>query len=149
MNRCFPMMRLRPFAQALGLVTILFALSPLSYAQDGVRNFPPAAKRGVLQAANAPAVILNGRAARLAPGARIHGTNNMLMVSGALGDQPLVVNYVMGQMGLVQEVWVLNATEAQVPMPSDMPNGNYVSAYAPESPDGAASAASPATPYNK
>ena len=58
-----------------------------------------------------PGITLDGKADSLSPGARIHGLNNMLVLSGALVNQKLVVNYLRESAGLVHEVWILNSEE--------------------------------------
>ena len=146
MNRC----RLHPptahaIIWRLGISTALITLCALASAQERVRNFPPTAVRATMQVTNPPDMLLDGQAARLAPGARIRGVNNMLLMSGVLAGQNVVVNYVRGSMGLIQDVWVLNATEAQQPMPNATPSTNYVSDFAPAAPDGAASAVTSAS----
>ncbi len=153
MNRCNSSNTTRRTARHAVLVAALCTLCALASAQDAtqerVRNFPPHARRGVMLITDAPAIQLNGRDARLAPGARIHDLNNLLVVSGAFAGQNLVVNYVRGPMGLIQEVWVLNATEAQQPMAGDAARNNYISAYPAATTDGAALTASPSTLYTK
>jgi hypothetical protein len=64
-----------------------------------------------------PEVLIDGKPARLSPGARIRGANNMLVMSGALVGQAVVVNYVREPLGLVHEVWILNAAEIQAKPP--------------------------------
>lgn len=105
MNRCIPSF------PAL-LATALMVLAGSATAQEAVRPFPATAKRATLQVMQPPDVLLNGQAARLSPGARIRGTNNLLILSGALVGQQVLVNYMLDPVGLVHEVWVLNATEA-------------------------------------
>ena len=80
-------------------------------AQSG-RSFPPQAQRAVLQVTQAPDILLNGKPARLAPGARIRGSNDLLVLSGTLTGQTLVVNMVLESGGLVKEVWILSPEEA-------------------------------------
>ena len=110
-------------------------LSLSANAQDSVRPFPANALRGTLQVTQPPEVLLNGQTARLSPGARIRGVNNLLVVSGALVGQSLVVNYVRDAQGMVHEVWLLNATEARQKMPGAPAQANYGSeSYAPTSP---------------
>jgi len=83
------------------------------------RNFPANALRGELTVAQPPDALLNGRPARLAPGVRIHGQNNMLVVSGAAIGQKLVVHYTLDTLGLVKEVWILRPEEiARRPWPT-------------------------------
>lgn len=89
------------------------ALSALAPAEAQVqRNFPASALRGELVVVQPPEVRLNGRAARLAPGARIRGADNMIVVSGALVQQKLLVHYTFDTLGEIRDVWVLNAAEA-------------------------------------
>ena len=93
-------------------------LVPLAHAQTH-RNFPPQALRGELIVAEPPAAAMNGQPARLAPGARIRGENNMLVTPASLSGRKLVVHYTRElNTGLLMDVWVLNATElARKPWP--------------------------------
>ncbi len=75
------------------------------------RNFPANALRGELVVLQPPEARLNGRPARLAPGARIRGDNNLFVVSGALMDQRLVVHYTLDMAGQLHEIWVLTPAE--------------------------------------
>ena len=76
------------------------------------RNFPQNALRGTLAVGTPPEVLLNGQVASLAPGARIRGQENMVVLSGALVGAKLVVNYTVDTHGLVKDVWILRAEEA-------------------------------------
>ena len=78
------------------------------------REFPQNALRGRIEFGAPPELRLNGKPARLAPGSRIRGTNNMLVMSGELSGQRLVVNYTYDTSGLVHDVWLLRAEEAVV-----------------------------------
>ncbi len=94
-------------------VTLVAALAcALPAAAQMPRNFPATALRGALVVTQPPAVLLNGSPARLAPGSRIRGQNNLLVVSGALIGQRLVVDYTIDISGLVMDVWVLTPQEA-------------------------------------
>jgi hypothetical protein len=63
-------------------------------------------------------VALNGAAARLAPGARIRGENNLLLLSGALVNQRHTVNYTRDPSSLLLDVWILTPAErARQPWP--------------------------------
>jgi hypothetical protein len=122
MNRCIRILG--------GLAVLATALSPLAYAQvaststtvlsdsngniAAVRNFPPKVQRGTLIITAPPEVMLNGKPERLSPGARIRGTNNMLAMSGVLVGQQLVVNYLREPNGMLHDVWILTALEAQI-----------------------------------
>lgn len=89
----------------------LAAALPAS-AQQVQRNFPATALRGELTVVNPPEVVLNGKPARLAPGARIKGGSNLLVMSGAIVGQKLAVNYTIDTYGLVKDVWLLRPDEA-------------------------------------
>lgn len=103
-------------ALAFVAATVLLA-SPSVHAQQ--RPFPAQALRGELLIEQPPAVLLNGQPARLAPGARIRGENNLLMVSGALAGRRVTVHYTIDIQGLVLDVWVLTAEErARQPWPT-------------------------------
>jgi hypothetical protein len=121
MNRCFALPALaqakKPRWPSL-LALCFLGLGTLDgMAHATTRNFPPQAQRGTLQITLPPDAILNGQAARLSPGARIRGTNNLLILSGALQGQALPVLYELEQHGLVHNVWILTPQEAAQPWP--------------------------------
>ena len=134
MNRCpthhtiffpaQPKRRLWPLRLSAALLAAL-ALHLPTQAQDiaepvqtqneaalGGRNFPVGTLRGKIAFGVFPEVELDGRAERLAPGARIRNTQNLLAVPSSLGGQYLAVNYRRDPAGLVSDVWVLTPTEA-------------------------------------
>ena len=76
------------------------------------RNFPQTALRGDVVIGEAPEIALNGKPARLAPGARIRDANNMSVVPGALLGGRYLVHYTVDTLGLVKEVWILRPDEA-------------------------------------
>ena len=78
------------------------------------RAFPQNALRGAIVIGEAPEISLNGRAARLAPGARIRDGNNMSVVPGAVIGGRFLVHYTIDTLGLVKEVWILRPEEAAV-----------------------------------
>ena len=112
------------------LMGVLFVLSasaallplPASAQTDGVtpnvRQFPKAALRGELVVVAAPNITLDGKADRLSPGARIRDANNMLVLSGALVNQTLVVNSLRESAGNVHEVWILSSEEIRQKRPN-------------------------------
>jgi len=93
----------------VALVTTV-ALSVSAFAQTH-RYFPATALRGELLVLQTPDVILNGKPARLAPGSRVKGDNNLLQQPASLMGQKLVVHYTVDPQGLLMDVWVLNAAE--------------------------------------
>ena len=87
-------------------------------AQSVQRNFPATALRGELVVQQPPEALLNGVPARLSPGARIRGTNNLLVMSGAIAGQAYLVHYTLDDQGLVHQVWILSDAElAKKPWP--------------------------------
>jgi hypothetical protein len=112
MNRCLHSAPVR-LLMLLLLGTVWTSLfSNAAQAQTTVRQFPPAALRGMLTVTAPPEVLINNAAMRLSPGARIKGVNNGLVMSASLVGQSVLVNYVRNPQGQIQEVWILNAQEA-------------------------------------
>jgi len=112
MNRCSPVSFLGMAALAVHLFAATAVLLPSSAeAQLAVRQFPAAAKRGALTVTSPPEVLINGTAERLAPGVRIRGVNNLLLMSASLVGQTYIVNYVREPQGLIKDIWLLNQYE--------------------------------------
>jgi hypothetical protein len=130
MNCCARLPRLsrRAAALLLGAAALSASLTPAAQAQ-ATRNFPRNALRGEVEFTQPPNVMLNGQATRLAPGTRIHGQNNMLVMTGALAGQTATVNYTLDMNGQLHEVWVLLPAEAaRQPWPrtlAEMRNWTY------------------------
>jgi hypothetical protein len=76
------------------------------------RHFPATALRGQLQFLMPPLVQVNGVPARLAPGARIRGTDNLLILSGTLVGQTTIADYTIDPLGQLHDVWLLSPDEA-------------------------------------
>jgi hypothetical protein len=114
MKRCIS----KSLAPMLALAMGLTVLSGSALAQFSTRPFPPNTLRGAMTVTNPPELVMNGKAERLSPGARIHGANNMLVMSGSIVGQNLLVNFVRESNGLVHEVWILTADEARQVLPT-------------------------------
>ena len=83
------------------------------------RPFPATALRGELQITQFPDARMNGKPARLAPGARIKNEVNLWVPPAGLTGQKLVVHYTVESSGLIMDVWVLNPAElANKPWPT-------------------------------
>jgi len=125
MNRCPP--RLLNFPMGIALISIALGASlastPLRAQTEParqadattpkVRQFPNTALRGELVVLGAPAISIDGKPDRLAPGARIFDAQNRPVLSNQFLNQKLVVNYLRDNTGQVQQVWVLNSEEAR------------------------------------
>ncbi len=97
---------------------LLFALV-LALPAQAQRVFQASALRGELVVSQPPGALLNGKAVRLAPGARIRNASNMIQLSGSLVGQKLVVNYTLDPAGDLRDVWILTAAEqASKPWPT-------------------------------
>jgi len=83
-----------------------------------VRDFPKNALRGRLVVLAPPDISVDGKPDRLAPGARLRGSDNLLLLTGQVINQPLTVNYLRDNLGLVHQVWVLNEAEAELKRPN-------------------------------
>jgi hypothetical protein len=100
------------------IAALLWAACTLAFAQAN-RNFPATALRGEIVVTQPPELLLNGKPARLAPGARIRGVDNMLVMSGAAVGQTLVVHYTRDTTGQLLDVWLLTSAElARKPWPT-------------------------------
>ena len=148
MNRCYAFIKYRFAPQIAYRITpqILLALlvicvgALVSYpqttlAQSAIRPFPAAAKRGLMEVQAGSSILINGAATQLSPGARIRGANNMLVMSGQLVGQRVVVNYVRDTQGSVHEVWILNSLEARQQRPGSEPTTNILFESTPPKPN--------------
>jgi hypothetical protein len=122
MNRC-------TFRLAAGLLLAFSAaLAGLPAAAQNfgdppaVRDFPKNALRGDMVVLAPPDISMDGKPDRLAPGARLRGSDNLLVLTGQVINQKLTVNYLRDNMGLVQQVWVLNDAEAKLKRPNSPPS---------------------------
>jgi hypothetical protein len=114
MPRCVAA-RLPGIAVASAALVLAALLLPApGVAQTDSRPFPAQALRGELHIEQPPAVRLNGQPARLAPGARIRGTDNMLKLPAALAGQTLTVHYTVDTYGLLMDIWVLTPEERRI-----------------------------------
>jgi hypothetical protein len=93
------------------VATVAFALPAAAQVQ---RNFPQNALRGTITFGAPPEIQVNGKPAQLAPGSRIRGLDNLLVMSGALVGAKAVVNFTVDQSGLVRDVWILRKEEVSM-----------------------------------
>jgi hypothetical protein len=98
-------------SRALALLVAL-CLTAVPAAAQIQRKFPVDALRGALVITSPPEATLNGVSARLAPGARIRGQNNLFVLTGSLVGERLLVHYTFDNQGLVKDVWILTPDEA-------------------------------------
>ena len=102
------------------LVALAAALPLVAHAQMQ-RPFPRDALRGEIQFVAPPDIRLNGKPARLSPGARVHGETNLLVMQPQVAGRKAVVHYTVEPTGLVNRVWFLTPEElAKKPWPRSM-----------------------------
>ncbi len=107
----------------LAFFTAFFlAPQPVSAQPVFERNFPQNALRGQLSFGNLPPeAVLNEVKTRLAPGARIFGQNNMMVMSGELRGQTFVVHYTRDLLGQPKDIWILRPDEiTRTPWPATL-----------------------------
>ena len=130
MNRCPKASALRLSATlltvgVLGLAHIASMAQSVTYstmaAEPAVRPFPAAAVRASMVVTQPPEILIDGQPARLSPGARIRGANNMLVMSGSIVGKLYLVNLVREHTGLVHDVWILTPAEARLERPAATP----------------------------
>lgn len=109
-----------PLVLTAALALSLPLLAPLNAQAQYTRVLPPNTLRGEVAFVQPPEATLNGDAIRMAPGVRIRGSNNMLMVMGALAGQTLKVNYTLEATGLLRDIWVLTDDEAAKAWPKSI-----------------------------
>ena len=139
MNRCQLLFGSLAATTAVALLPVLAGLPLRVLAQDTVRQFPADVKRGMFVVTAPPIVQVDGAPARLSPGARIHGPNNMLVMSGTLVGLTLPVNYQRDGLGQLTRVWILNAAEQDALRVGIAPMVNFIfgsSPVAPKTDDG-------------
>lgn len=114
MNRCHPALPRRRLLASL----LLLAGTSAAFAQSPPpRQFPAQALRGSMVVLQPPTITMDGEPARLSPGSRIRGANGMFVLSAALVNQEVTVNYTLESNGLVHDVWVLTEAEAALKRP--------------------------------
>lgn len=91
------------------------AISAPAWSQELAREFPLTALRGVVAFSGPPAVVLNGAPAQLAPGARLHGTDNLLVLPTTLTGSSHTVHYTIEDTtGMIKELWILREAERKI-----------------------------------
>jgi hypothetical protein len=99
--------------KCLVLAAVVFA----SAAHAQLRAVPANAKPGTLRHLQDMIVELDGKPARLSPGAQIRDTFNRLVLPASILDKT-TVKYLNDASGMVHRVWILSPEEiAQLPKP--------------------------------
>jgi hypothetical protein len=89
----------------------LALLAALAHAQVPLRDVPKDVKHGHMTVTTPPQIVLDGKADRLSPGARVRNVNNMVIMSTALVGKTVPVLYRREAAGMLHEVWLLTPDE--------------------------------------
>jgi hypothetical protein len=105
-------MRIRRFLGSL----ILMVLTCSAFAFE--RPFPANAKRGKMEPAQYPTILIDGAQRTLSVSARIWNKDNLIQQPVSLVDTTYVINYTEDQDGRINRVWILTDQEASRPLVS-------------------------------
>ena len=106
--------------QAAQAAALAAAQNTQSDGQALQRNFPQNALRGTILFGTPPFIQLNGQATQMATAYRVHGYNNLILMSGQLVGVQANVDYTTDVNGQVYEVWILTPAEtAKQPWPTN------------------------------
>ncbi len=104
----------------LAFLTVLLAAG-MSGAAAQLRTIPAEAKRATLRHVQDMVVELDGKPARLTPGAQIRDTSNRLILPTSI-TQAVVVKFLADPSGQqLHRVWILSAEEAAQSAPKPAP----------------------------
>jgi hypothetical protein len=97
---------------------LLLAVAALAFtAHAQLRTIPAEAKPATLRHVHDMVVELDGKPARLSPGAQIRDSYNRLVLPASLADKT-TVRYLSDASGMVHRVWILSPEEAaRLPKP--------------------------------
>ena len=84
-------------------------------AQQRMIPIPLKAKRADITFNGTPDILVDGKVARMAPGARITNRNNMLVLPGTLKGVATTKYTLEETTGLVMQVWLLTEQEIATP----------------------------------
>lgn len=130
MNRCF--LSLLGLTLGTGVLAQGQLSAPLPVNEavvqtgtPGMRKFPANALRGKLKVVQPPEILIDGKQERLSPGSRIRDPQHRLVMSAAITNQELTVNFIRNPLGEVHEVWILTEAEAKQRIKTNTPATNF------------------------
>ena len=91
----------------------LLCLAVLPAVSHAFRDFPPNARRGVLQAHEFPYYKIGKATYRLAAGGRIYSQQNLIVMPASLPAGKAEIIYQVDMNGQLSAIWLLTAAEAQ------------------------------------
>ena len=104
----------------LSIFLLLWVCAMFVFAQVVAdRQFPPQAKRGVLDMSNYPAkVTMDGVSRRLSVSSRIYSVTNLIVVPSSVTASNLVVNYTENAFHDIDKIWILTQSEIAKTLPT-------------------------------
>jgi hypothetical protein len=93
------------------LLALLAAWSVALSAFAQFRTIPADAERGRIQHVEQSLVTIDGKSMRLAPGATIRNTQNLVIVPIALPREGSIAEYLVDRDGMISRVWLLTPSE--------------------------------------
>ena len=108
---------IRGFGWAATLIVACGIAAGAAVAQQRVVPIPPKAQRADIIFNRSPDVLINGKAARLAPGARIYDRQNLIVMYNALQGGIKAKFVLEDSTGMVMNVWILTEDEIAAPDP--------------------------------
>ncbi|MFZ6755294.1 hypothetical protein ACO0KY_18180 [Undibacterium sp. Dicai25W] len=105
--------------RCLGILLVLAGLTASAFAQVAAdRQFPPNAKRGILDMSNYPNITMDGYPRRLAPSSRIFAVTNLIVMPSTLSGNNIVVHYTENGFKDIDKVWILTKSEVAKGLPA-------------------------------
>ena len=102
----------------LGLMLVLLSLAGTVFAQlTAERQFPPNARRGVLDMSAYPDIRMDGKVRHTSAAFRIYNNENLIVLPATLDANNIIVNYTENPYGDIDRVWILTAAEIPKPLP--------------------------------
>lgn len=102
-------------------VSVLVALAVLAVsalaAGINERSFPPNTKRGVLNGAAYPDVVIDGEIRQTLPNTRVYNEENLIVMPNQLTGNYIVINYFENDFGEVEKIWILTTAEIAKTLP--------------------------------
>ena len=99
-------------AQAAALAAAQSAQQAATDGQSLLRHFPQKALRGKIVFGTPPFVQLDGNVMQMAAAYRVHGYNNLILMSGQLVGVTADIDYTVDLNGQPYEIWLLTPAEA-------------------------------------
>ncbi|MBI3285064.1 MAG: hypothetical protein HYZ65_09495 [Burkholderiales bacterium] len=96
-------------------VLLLLAMSLTVMAAE--RSFPANTRRGVLNMAAYPDIVIDGKIKHALPVLRIYNEENLIVMPGTLSAGRIYVHYTENDFGEIDKIWIVTAQEARKPLP--------------------------------